>query len=119
MHDVIVPEADYAIAATCDLQGASGVFFLLLRMLAAVEFNHKLASGTGEIDDVRSNRMLPPKAVLGWKLAQSQPHFLFGFGTSPPQSSSKQRSPFQWQPMSPYLPLGPLGLWHPWIWDAP
>ena len=37
-HDVIVP-ADYAIAATRDLQGAGCVFFRLLRVLAAVEFN--------------------------------------------------------------------------------
>ena len=36
MHDVIVPEADYAIAATRDLPSAGGVFFLLLRVLAAV-----------------------------------------------------------------------------------
>jgi hypothetical protein len=94
MHDVIVPEADYAIAATRDLQGAGRVFFLMLRVLAAVEFNRELTTGTGEIDDVRSDRMLPPKAVLGWKLAQSQPHLLFGFGTSPPQSPSTLCSPF-------------------------
>jgi hypothetical protein len=45
--------------------------------------------------------MLPPKAVLGWKLAQSQPHLLLGFGTSPPQSPSKFCSPFQCQLMAP------------------
>jgi hypothetical protein len=101
MHDVIVPEADYAIAATRDLQSTGGVFSLLLRVLAAVEFNRELTTGTGEIDDVRSNRMLPPKAVLGRKLAQSQPHLLFGFGTSPPQSPSKLCSPFQCQPVVP------------------
>jgi hypothetical protein len=39
MHHVIVPEADYAVAASRDLQGAGCVFFLLLRVLAAVEFN--------------------------------------------------------------------------------
>jgi hypothetical protein len=101
MHDVIVPEADYAIAATRDLQGAGGVFFLLLRVLAAVEFNRELTTGTGEIDEVRPDRMLPSKAVLDWKLAQSQPHLLFGFGASPPQSPSKLCSPFQCQPMVP------------------
>src|SRR5438445_5703458 len=74
MHDVVVPEADYAIAAMRDLQGAGGVFLLLLRVLTAVEFNRELAAGTGEIDDMRSDRMLPPKAVLGRKLAQRQPH---------------------------------------------
>jgi hypothetical protein len=84
MHDVIVPEADYAIAATRDLQGAGGVFFLLLRVLAAVEFNRELTSRTGEIDDMRSDRVLPPKAVLGRELAQSQPHLLLGFRRRPP-----------------------------------
>jgi hypothetical protein len=84
MHDVIVPEADYAIAGTRDLQGAGSVFLLLLRVLAAVEFNGELTTGTGEIDDVRSDRMLPPKAVLGWKLAQSWPHLLLGFRRGPP-----------------------------------
>ena len=72
MHDVIVPEADYAVTAARDLQGAGGVFFRLLRVLAAVEFNRELATGTGEIDDMRSDRMLPPKAVLGRELAQRQ-----------------------------------------------
>jgi hypothetical protein len=38
MHDVIVPEADHAVAAAPDLQGAGGVFVRLLRVLAAVEF---------------------------------------------------------------------------------
>ena len=84
MHDVIVPEADYAVTAARDLQGAGGVFFRLLRVLAAVEFNRELAAGAGEIDDMRSDRMLPPKAVLDRKLAQSQPHLLLGFGRSPP-----------------------------------
>ena len=94
MHDVIVPEADDAIAAARDLQGAGCVFFHLLRVLTAVEFNRELAAGAGEIDDMRSDRMLPPKAVLARKLAQSQPHLLLGFGRSPPQSPSKLCSPF-------------------------
>ena len=82
MHDVIVPEADDAIAASRDLQGAGGVFLLLLRVLAAIEFNRELAPGIGEIDDMRSDRMLPPKAVLGREPAQSQPHLLLGFRRS-------------------------------------
>jgi hypothetical protein len=84
MHDVIVPKADYAVAAAHDLQGAGCILFLLLRALAAVEFNRELATGAGEIDDMRSDRMLPPKAVFGWKLAQSQPHLLLGFRSRPP-----------------------------------
>ena len=101
LHDVMVPEADYAIATTCNLKGAVGVLFLFLRVLAAVEFNRELTTGTGEIDDARSDRMLPPKAGLGRKLAQSQPHLLLGFRRSPPQSPSKLCSPFQRQAMLP------------------
>ena len=101
MHDVIVPEADYAVAASRDLQGAGCVFFLLLRVLAAVEFNRELATGTGEIDDIRSDRMLPPKPVLGRKLAQSQPHLLLGFRRSPPQPPRNPGPPFQCQVMLP------------------
>jgi hypothetical protein len=71
MNDVIVPEADDAVAATRDLPGAGYVFFHLLRVLATVELDRELAAGTGEIDDMRSDRMLPPKAVLARKLAQS------------------------------------------------
>ena len=63
MHDVVVPEADDAIAAARDLQAAGGVVFLLLCVLAAVEFNRELATGAGEIDDMRSDRMLPPSHI--------------------------------------------------------
>ena len=41
---------------------------LLLRVLAAIELDRELAAGTREIDDMRSDRMLPPKAALGRKL---------------------------------------------------
>jgi hypothetical protein len=99
MHDVIVPEADDAIAATRDLQGAGCVFLLLLRVLTAVEFDRELAAGTGEIDDMRSDRMLPPKAVLARKLAQSQPHLFLGFRRSPPQALCNPCPPFQCQAM--------------------
>ena len=101
MHDVIIPEADYSIAATRDLRGAGGVFFLLLRVLAAVEFNRELAIGTGEIDDITSDRMLPPEAVLGRKLAQNQPHRLLGFRRSPPQSPSNPGPSLHCQAMLP------------------
>ncbi len=112
MRDVIVPEADCTVAAARDLQGAGGVFVGLPRVLAAVEFNRELAAGTGEIDDIRSDRMLPPKAVLARKLAQSQLHRLLGFRRSPPQLPGNPRPPFQHQamlPSAPYLPLCPCG----------
>jgi hypothetical protein len=109
MHDVIVPEADYAIATTCDFQGAGRVFVRLLRVLAAVEFNRELAAGTGEIDDMRSDRMLPPKAVLARKLAQSQPHLLLGFRRSPPQLPCNPGPPFQRQAMLPTSLSAPQG----------
>jgi hypothetical protein len=109
MHDVIVPEADYAIATTRDLKGAGCVFFLLVRVLAAVEFNRELETGAGEIDDIRSDRMLPPKAVLGRKLAQSQPHLLLGFRRSPPQSLCNLCPLFQCQAMLPNSLSAPKG----------
>jgi hypothetical protein len=109
MRDVIVPEADDAIAATRDLQGAGCVFVRLLRVLAAVEVNRELATGTGEVDDIRSDRMLPPKAVLARKLAQSQPHLLLGFRRSPPQPPCNPGPPFQPQAMLPTSLSAPEG----------
>jgi hypothetical protein len=43
--------------------------------------------------------MLPPKAVLGWKLAQRQPHRLLGFRRSPPQPPGDPGPPPQRQAM--------------------
>jgi hypothetical protein len=111
MHDVIVPEAEDSVAAAPDLQGAGSVFLRLLRVSETVELDRKLATGTGEIDDIRSDPMLPPKPVLGRKLAQSQPHLLLGFRRSPPQPPCNPCSTFQRQAISdaPYLPLCPSG----------
>src|ERR1700730_14688003 len=109
MHDVIVPEADHAVAATRDLQCAGCVFLRLPRVLAAVEFNRELAAGAGEIDDMRSDRMLPPKALLARKLAQSQPHLLLGFRRSPPQPPCNPGPPFQCQVMLPTSLSAPQG----------
>jgi hypothetical protein len=79
--------------------GRRWAFLRFLRVLAAVEFNRELATGAGEIDDIRSDRMLPPKAVVGRKLAQSQPHRLLGFRRSSPQSPSNLCRPVQRQAM--------------------
>jgi hypothetical protein len=71
MHDVIIPEADHAVATARDL------------------------------DNIRSDRMLPPKAMLGRKLAQSQPHLFLGFRRSPPELPSNPGPPLQRQAMVP------------------
>jgi hypothetical protein len=78
-------------------------------VLAAVEFNRELATGAGEIDDMRSDRMLPPKAVLARKLAQSQPHLLLGFRRNPPQSPCNPCPLFQRQAMLPTSLAAPQG----------
>ncbi len=100
---------DHAVAATRDLPSAGCVFFLLLGVLATVELDRELAAGTGEIDDMRSDRMLPPKAVLARELAQSQPHRLLGFRRSPPQPPGNPGPPFQRQVMLPISLSAPQG----------
>ena len=58
------------------------------RMLTAIEFDHELILGAGEVDDVVPNRVLSAKFVLQeTPTAQCRPHAPFGIGRSLPQSA--------------------------------
>jgi len=89
---VAIPEANYTIAAARQLFGASGVFILQEGVLSAVRFDRELPRGTGEIDDVWSDRMLPPKAMSSAKLAQRLPEPIFNLCRVSPQAPRQLRS---------------------------
>jgi len=89
---VAIPEANYTIAAARQLFGASGVFFRLEGVLSAVRFDRELPRGTGGIDDVWSDRMLPPKAMSSAKLAQRLPEPIFNLCRVSPQAPRQLRS---------------------------
>src|SRR5207237_5792453 len=86
-----IPEANYTIAAARQLFGASGVFFRLGGVLSAVRFDRELPRGTGEIDDVWSDRMLSPKAMSSPKLAQRPPEPIFNLCRVFPQAPRQIR----------------------------
>lgn len=105
-----IPEADHTIAAARQLCGASGVFFRLEGVLSAVRSDRELPRGTGEIDDVWSDRMLSPKAMSSPKLAQSLPEPIFNLCRVFPQVPRQLRS----RPQSNRIPSqidSPAGRW--------
>jgi hypothetical protein len=58
-EDVIVPEAEHAIAALLEPARAR---LTLIRMLSAIDLNDELRLGAKEIDDIRPNRVLATEA---------------------------------------------------------
>ena len=63
-HDVIVPEAQDAIAALFQILVPAEVG-TAIGMLAAVSFDHDRSFETGEVDNIGSDDMLPPKLEGG------------------------------------------------------
>jgi hypothetical protein len=86
-----IPEANYTIAAACQLFGASGVIFRLGGVLSAVRFDRELPRGTGEIDDVWSDRVLSPQAMSSPRLAQRLPEPIFNLCRVLPQAPRQLR----------------------------
>ena len=61
-QDIVVPEAQDAIASLLEPARAPRVFRLALRMLPAINFNDEACLGAEEIDDVRTDRLLAAEA---------------------------------------------------------
>ena len=61
LQNVIIPEAYYAIAFTCEPRCPVGILFLPHGMLPTIDFDDKRFGEAGEIDDVVADRGLPPE----------------------------------------------------------
>jgi hypothetical protein len=56
---VVVPEADHSKSGMLQPSGPRGVVARAVEMLPAVEFDHQPRTESDEIDDPRTNRLLP------------------------------------------------------------
>ena len=73
VEDISVPKANDPVAVLAEFTRAAGIGLLLGRVLPAIKLNRDFSGRAGEIDDIRSDRMLSPEAVLGQKLPQRTP----------------------------------------------
>jgi hypothetical protein len=64
LQNLLVPEAHNAAPMAGDLLGSRQIGLLLRRVLTAIDLNREPGRGTGEINDVPADRMLPAKARL-------------------------------------------------------
>jgi len=60
-----------------DLYCPQRVRFLLLVMMSAVELDRELPFGTGKVDDVAANRMLPTRSPIWKALSERIPYPAF------------------------------------------
>ena len=67
--DIIVPESNDAIPVLRELGATQGVGVFLLRMLTAVELDHKLLRRAGKVGDALADRVLAPELPLRATLA--------------------------------------------------
>jgi hypothetical protein len=77
IENLVVPKSDDAIAMRRKLGTAPLVCRHLLAMLAAIEFDHQLARGTGKVGDASADRMLTTKLPWRKALAQATPQHSF------------------------------------------
>jgi hypothetical protein len=110
IENLIIPKSDDTITVTRECGITPIVGFLLLSMLAAIEFDNQFASGAGEIGDKLPDRMLAPKLPRGDVFPQSAPENSFDVGSLPAQAPRDRRSRFQMHG-DPHLapPLRPIG----------
>ena len=81
LQDVVVPEAQDALAARLEIAAAFGIISGLFEMLPAVGFHHQFRPVTDEIAHIRTNRFLTAEfAPAQATVAQVIPQFAFGVG---------------------------------------
>ena len=81
LQDVVVPEAQDAVAARPEIAAAFGIISGLFEMLPAVGFLHQFRPVTDEIAHIRTNRFLTAEfAPAQATVAQVVPQFAFGVG---------------------------------------
>jgi hypothetical protein len=77
-QDVVVPEAEDAIALRFDEAGARFVISYGFGMLAAVQLDDEPLREASEVGEVWADRHLPPPFVLRQLCAQRAPQALLG-----------------------------------------
>ena len=67
-HHVVIVEAEYAVTPRCEERIAARIAariafeMLVLEMLPAVDLNHEVCGMADKVDNVRTDRRLPPEA---------------------------------------------------------
>ena len=85
-QDITIPKPDDAEAQRFEFGGAAAIALDLLRMLAAVEFDHEPPVDAAEVDDERSERLLAAKLESSkLAVAQLRPKQALGIGLPPAQ----------------------------------
>ena len=81
VEDVVVPESQDAKALAFQPSGAGLVPTLLVRVLSAIQFDDKAFGETDEVDDIVSDRCLPPElTVLNLPASKAPPGPFLSFG---------------------------------------
>ena len=91
VHYIPVPEADYAIAVLCDLDGSSSIILSTQRVLPTIKLDDQLRRRTGEVHDVSADRVLPTKPAWQLELAQLTPKPPLSFRHISPQPARDGR----------------------------
>jgi hypothetical protein len=92
---------------TRQLNGTRIIRYLLKRMLAAVDLDHQLARGTGEIHHALPDRMLAPELPGAASRAQGMPQALLRVGGAAAQAAGNHRALFQLPHLTPALSAPP------------
>jgi hypothetical protein len=88
--DIAVPEPDDAIPLRFQPPRARRVVLLLVayRVMRAVDFDRQVGCQASEVDDIWSNRYLPPHATAQkWHLSEAMPKLRLGGGRALAQPS--------------------------------
>ena len=87
MQDVLIPEAEHAVAQGFQFCCAFGICSLLPAMLATVQFDDQLRRQAGEVRHIGTHRVLAAEPEPGELLsAQVEPEGFLGIGRIAPQS---------------------------------
>src|ERR1700730_8760791 len=87
-ENVVVPKSDHLPALALEPSWSARVP-CIVRMLTAIDLDHKPVFGAGEIDNETTDWVLSPELVHQQAaIAQSRPHASLGIGRGLPQSAS-------------------------------
>lgn len=61
IHHIVIPKADYLISLRFQISSALNIVFCLLKMLAAIEFNHQFLFDRDKVNDVVADGVTCPR----------------------------------------------------------